>query len=218
VQTKERSYRYGSNRYPSTYKYQNYPFTRYPGTSDDFQQRALKGYYHGGRFFFDPPFDAARYAIFDCSAWMDDYTADQVIVSASSTSNTTLTLASAGPSHFGVGSRILGTRVASGSGTAWVLAANADETITAATKKHFFPIVTASGTTNEKYSDWFIDQAVDYLKWHAIVSLNFKYNTYLARSETFQAPPEKARDSAKQSVIEWDSFMWEQGRQPMSIR
>lgn len=218
IKTRERSYRYGSARYPSTYQYQNYPLTRYPGTSDTYQQRALKGYFHAGRFFFDPKFDSAKYAVFDGSFWLDDYSADQVIVATAATNSTSITLSEAGPAHFGVGSRLLGTSVASGSGTSWTLVANADTAITYATKTRFIPAYSASGTTHEKYTDWFVENGSDYLKWHAICALNYFVPTFVPRQGGSIAPPEKMRDNAKQSLIEWDSFQWENGRSPNAIR
>lgn len=219
IKTKERSYRYGSARYPGHYNYNNYPFTRYPGTtSDNYYQRALRVYFHGDKVQFDPVFDASKYLIIDGSIWLADYSADEVVVSAASESNTTLTLESAAPASFGVGVKILGTTVASGSGTSWVLAANASETITFSKKVHYTVKHNVAGAVREQYTDWFVDRAGDYLKWHAICSLNFLYNTYLARSETFQAPPEKMRETAKQALLEWDTFLWESGRQPNAIR
>lgn len=171
---------------------------------------------------FVPAFTTTKKVAVDCQLWLDDYEADRVIVSTSSTASTSVTLAAAAPLSMVVGTSFMGTTVSAinTARTTITLTANANATITSWTYKPFKNVfgVSSIGNGGENYEDWFTEHGADYLLWGAVVHLNLFTNTFVNRAEGFNAPPEKARDSALAKLKSWDRLMWEQGRVAMRNR
>lgn len=67
---------------------------------------------------------------------------------------------------------------------------------------------------NDNDTDWMTEDGPEYLKWAAIVNLNFRNKHFVPRQEGNLSPPEKARDQALSLLISNDIHQLEDGRQP----
>jgi len=67
-----------------------------------------------------------------------------------------------------------------------------------------------SGEQTNFFTEW----GEDFLMWSAIVELNHLTKTFVQRQEGNLSPPEKMRDSAFISLVEWDNYMRQGGSNP----
>jgi hypothetical protein len=67
--------------------------------------------------------------------------------------------------------------------------------------------------TDDADTDFFTEHGHDFLLWHAVVSVNHKLEVFAQRQEGTLSPPTAARDEAWESLLKWDSFMHEEGRE-----
>lgn len=56
-------------------------------------------------------------------------------------------------------------------------------------------------------SDFFVQYGSAFLQWSCICELNYLFQKFVPRQEGVLAPPEKARDTAWQELLLWDSYM-----------
>jgi len=63
-------------------------------------------------------------------------------------------------------------------------------------------------------SDWMIEAAPDYFQWAAIIELNHLWGQFVQTQDGNLPPPEKMKAEALASLIEWDTQLFEAGRQP----
>lgn len=227
VSAKEQNYKYRG--YPNPYgMYLDTPLSRFATDPRNlWPSRPLRAYVQGQSLFIDPRLDLARNVQLDGTTWMPTYKQNtSVSVSTSSTASSSVTLTSSAPSDLVTGSFFLGQLVNTVSGTSVTLAGNANATIASPTvvsysnmpqKQNDFGVLSYC-TNNEDYDDWFTKQAGSYLQWAAVVSINYFTNAFVVRQEGFNAPPEKLRDTALQSLVEWDNFLWNNGMQPWVLR
>jgi hypothetical protein len=67
--------------------------------------------------------------------------------------------------------------------------------------------------TADTDSDFFTEHASDFLMWKAIVEVNHRLEIFVQRQEGTLPPPEARRDEAWESVLKWDAFLHESGRE-----
>lgn len=211
IQAKEINYRYRG--VPSAMTSWDVPLVRYPDDARNYaSSRPFTVYWQGSKLFLDPRPSTAWTCRLDCNMWCTGYMVTPTVhIATSDTSSTSITLVTL-PSGFGVGSTVLGRTVASGSGTSWTLNGNANQTIASDT------VVDFNDDLGDSYSDFFTERASDYLLYGAIVHINYFSQKFVSRAEGFLSPPEKLRDKALATLIEWDNFMWEQAYTPLYLR
>ena len=67
--------------------------------------------------------------------------------------------------------------------------------------------------TLETDSDFFTEHCSDFLLWKALIEANHRLEVYVQRQEGTLPPPEARRDEAWESVLKWDAFLHESGRE-----
>lgn len=68
--------------------------------------------------------------------------------------------------------------------------------------------------TEDADTDWLIENGADYLQWKAIIELNHLWGQFVSTQDGNVPPPQKLVDEALAVLIEWDSQLYEAGRQP----
>lgn len=62
-------------------------------------------------------------------------------------------------------------------------------------------------------TDFFTTYCSDFLLWRAVIEVNHRLEIFAIRQEGTLAPPTTMRDEAWESVLKWDSFLHEEGRE-----
>lgn len=219
IRSKEISYRYrGYPSFTNQSGFPDVPLVGYPGDRRNVANtRPYQVYVQNNRLYLDPRPDAAKTVKMDVLFWLTEYLANTTVsVATSSTASASVTLAATAPSDMVVGTTFLGRLVTVVNGTAITLNGNANQTISSATSVAYSNL--SGFTTNEAYTDWFVDAAASYLQWAAICEVNMITNTFVPRQEGYNSPPEKMRDASLAALIEWDNFLYAQGQQLYTMR
>lgn len=64
-------------------------------------------------------------------------------------------------------------------------------------------------------SDIFLTEGFEFMQWQCIIELNKLFQTFIPQQEGNLSPPMRARDSALESLVEYNNFVLQTGRQPM---
>lgn len=213
IKAQERNYLYRGLPYPYI-NFIDVPLARYPDdTRNMWPARPYRAYWQGPRMFIDPVMSAAKTLMMDVNyrlPWFLKNT--NVGVTTSSTASHNVTLTATAPADLVVGSFLLGQLVTSVSGTAVVLAGNANQTISVNTSIPYSnvgpdPQFPASYfTNNEDYTDWFIEKGRSYLLYYTIDECNMFSTKFVQRAAGYLESPKKAIDLAWTRLIEWDNF------------
>lgn len=65
---------------------------------------------------------------------------------------------------------------------------------------------------HDDYSDFFTEFGTDFMIWQSVIMLNYKYQKFVPRTEGSLYPPEKLRDEALLTLLQWDNFVHNNGR------
>jgi hypothetical protein len=189
---------------------------RYPGSY--FAQSPTQEYsviFQGDRLMFNPAFSTTKKVAMDVTLWMDDYVRDYLSILSASTASTSVTLNVAAPANVVAGTIITGVGTVSSinaARTTITLSGNSSANVTNAWTAYTNPLNVTPGNGGEDYENWFLEYGSDYILWGALCHLNLFTNTFAPRTEGYNAPPEKARDTALLKLYTADRLLWDQGR------
>lgn len=210
IAAKEDNYRYSFD-YNNRYR----PDFRAFANTSGFQTQV---YFQGERLVVAPKLSEARNVLLDVQAWLPNYTANQILVLSASEGSASVTISGSAPGNVGGGQTVfLGQTINSTSESTIILNGNANQTITQPTWVHYTNVIEQSSAVNEDYSDWFTDNAEEYLLWSGVLECNMFVRQFVSQAAGFLAPPEKARNAAYESLIMWDDFQWASGLQPGAL-
>lgn len=217
IRNRDVSYRYGS--YGDISPDSLVPLNRYPGDPDSEPvPNWQRGYFRGRVFNVDPRKDETFKVWMDVQSWMAEYTPDVVLVTTSSTASATVTLSAAPPANFVVGTTFLGRRVTVIAGVTVTLSGVANVTLDSQFAVYTNGSNVVVTAVNGNFTDWLTEKGSDYLMYGAICECNHLTLTFVANKEGFIPEPSKQRDEAFELLRQWDIFLWEAGRTPMTLR
>lgn len=213
VWLKERNYRF---------RFWDYPYdASVPGDGYVWYGRQqLQVYLQGTQVQIIPQQAAVVILSVDAQLWMPDYLQDTMVnVSSCIDTLPNIALVAAAPSDIVIGTFILGgfVTVISDDRTILTLGVNCNQTLGGPSDPVPYSNMGTAVVNNSDYSDWMTENGSNYLFYSGLCELNYLTNMYALRAEGFNAPPEKARDAALQALVNWDGFMYQQGRQPKGI-
>lgn len=79
---------------------------------------------------------------------------------------------------------------------------------------HIDALLWADDYTSNTDTDFFLDEGFDFMQWFCIVELNNRFRTFLPQQEGNLSPQVKERDAALLTLMEYNNFIVESGRQP----
>jgi len=194
-----------------------YDLLRYPGDPRQTTGRSMiRGFFNGSVFRLTARQTSPIDVLLDVNRWRPNYQSNSVFVETASINSNSVTITLPAPTNLGEGSKLLGRTVLSVIGSTVTLAGNANENVDGVWK-HFTSMNGASAT-GENVSDIFTNEGYQYLCLAGVVEANMFARQFAYRTEGYVSPPDKERDNALNRLVEWDNFLWEQGRKPMATR